>query len=69
MQTAIRKSTLLCLIGTLAAAVCSATITILYATSIATNATNSNELATNSSQYKAFGIAAKPINRDDTIDI
>ncbi len=66
MQTAIRKSTLLCVIGALAATVCSAALTILYATPIATE---SNDLATNSSQRKELRIAANPIDPNAAIDI
>ena len=66
MQTAIRKSTLLCVIGALAATVCSAALTILYATPIATE---SNDLATNSSQRKELRIAANPIDHNAAIDI
>lgn len=66
MQTAIRKSTLLCVIGALAATVCSAALTILYATP---NATESNDLATNSSQHKELRIAANPIDHNAAIDI
>lgn len=66
MQTAIQKPAFLCVIGALAATVCSAALTILYAAPVAPESTN---LATNLSQPKESRIAANPIGSNLAIDI